>query len=394
MNSHNVVLVGPFPEDASIIRGGVQASVYGLVRALLHHKDIASLRVFSLPLKILPNAAVKRHVLDGVDVTYLHAPYRFQASSITHLPRVVRSIYDLENTIIHIHGTGLFQAALCAVMRMKRVACIWTLHGITEKETLQRYREKRSPANGVRYLFYTALERFLLRIAPSIIVDTPYVKAAVGAGTRIQVIPQGIFTEEFKNEKDIRRDKHLIVSVGVISPRKGHHLTLEAFAHVKGRLPEARLIIAGIVSQQDYFELLAKRADELGIKEDVEFRVNARRSEIIDLLFRARVFTLHSEEESQGIALCEALAAGLPVVATSVGGIPFVVEDKKSGFLVPLHDTQMAADRIIRLLTDDALHANMSACALISADRFDWQAIAQEISVLYRRAFEWRVQRR
>ena len=123
-----------------------------------------------------------------------------------------------------------------------------------------------------------------------------------------------------------------------------------------------------------------------GLTHGAEIHTDVSRREIMALLGQARLFVLHSQEESQGIALCEALAAGLPVVATQVGGIPFVVSEGKDGLLVPYGDVKAFADAIVTLLSDDALHDRMSAQAKLSAQRFDWGAIAAEVMKVYARA--------
>ncbi len=389
MNNANIrfdiITVGQFPEDSALIKGGVQASTYGLSRALLTQPRIASVKVIALPLKA--GSQIETRNVDGIDTTFLNAPYRFLVSSIMHLPRTLRIIHSYANPVVHVHGTGLFQAALCLAARLKKIPLVWTLHGITEKEIAMQLHEKLTIGNIGRYLLYRFLERSMLRGVPNIIVDTPYVLEAVPTTKQhIQVIPQGIFMDELLPLRDRTREPFLILSLGVMAPRKSHHLLLEAFAKVREQLPQATLVIAGALAIPGYFQMLQAKAKQLGIDDAVAFGTNLPRAQILDMLGRARVFALHSAEESQGIALCEALAAGMPIVATRIGGIPYVVSDGENGILTNYGDIDAFAAGISNLLADSTLYDRMRAQAIAASARFDWNNIATDVIKVYERA--------
>jgi glycosyltransferase involved in cell wall biosynthesis len=217
-----------------------------------------------------------------------------------------------------------------------------------------------------------------------VIVDTPYVREEIAHRDNLSVIPQGIFGAEFAQMHTHRRGIPLVASIGVFSPRKGHHLTIEAFAEVVKRLPEARLVIAGSVTDAAYHRRLQQLIIRHELSEHVELAPDPPRPELIALLTRARIFALHSEEESQGIALCEALAAGLPVIATKTGGIPYVVGDCKEGILVAYGDIKKFAAAILFLLTEQEAYRTMSANARTAGSRFDWKHVSDDMAKLYR----------
>lgn len=382
MRPYTVVMIGDFPQDVSLIRGGIHAAIYGLSRSLLKLEEICGVTVIS-PTK-MRHCSRKFDVIEGIEVKYFNVPFRFLSSNILHVPTIMRIVEGFDNPIVHIHGTGLIQSVLCAFLRIRGLPLVWTLHGINEKETLHLFRERKTPRNLARYLLYRILERFCVRIVPNIVVDTPYVRAAITTPNSVHVVPQGVFTEELALASDQNKTTNLVMSVGVMSPRKGHLLTIEAFAKVKEKIPAARLVIAGGLRDPSYFEALRERVSELGLSDTVDLYTNIPRGNIIALLSRARVFALHSQEESQGIALCEALVSGVPVVATRVGGVPYVINDRQDGILVDYGDIDAFAEAIIGLLTDDRLHAHMSLEAKRSGARFDWAHIATEISGIYR----------
>lgn len=377
----NILMVGAFPEDPRFIQGGVQASVYGLAK-ILHTQAGMALEIIALPLKAGSSSKRRTVCLETMEVTYLSSP-KYLAGGIIHLPFIFRKIRVRPQTVLHVHGTGLIQLALIGMARLWKIKHVWTLHGITEKETLQTYRKNRKPANLARHIVYTFMERLCLKMASGLIVDTPYVVNAIQRKSSVHVIPQGIFCHEFDGVDNVKREPYLIASVGVISPRKGHHHTLEAFARVKARFPGARLVIAGALPVTGYYTLLQQKVVALGLAGCVEFALNLPRSDMVALLKKARLFALHSEEESQGIALCEALAAGLPVVATRRGGIPYVVTDHKDGFLVEYGDDVAFADKMIALLEDNRRHEAMQAEANRNARRFDWHIIGKQVAEVY-----------
>ena len=97
----------------------------------------------------------------------------------------------------------------------------------------------------------------------------------------------------------------------------------------------------------------------------------------------SRVFVLHSEEESQGIAFAEAMATGMPVVATKVGGVPFVVTDGATGLLSDYGDINAFAENIKRLLLDLQLWHDLSDASVMSSESYHWKGINDRIMALY-----------
>ena len=95
------------------------------------------------------------------------------------------------------------------------------------------------------------------------------------------------------------------------------------------------------------------------------------------------LFVLHSREESQGIVFAEAMATGLPVVATKVGGVPDVVENNKSGFLCEFGDAISMTIMVESLMSDIQLWQTYSQYAQTAALKYKWDTIAEQISQLY-----------
>ena len=386
MNKLNVVMIGPFPVDETRIEGGVQASLYGLARGLAVHPAVASLRVIAVPKRI--GGTITHGSIAGISVTYLAAPWRFMVSMVVNLPVILAMLAAMEDPVVHLHGSGLFEAMILVACRLKRVPVVWTMHGITEKETLEAFRRQPSAGAWLRHLLYRSCERLQLRLAPKLVVDTPYVAREIAGRVRTTplAVPQGIFLDELAPGRATSRSGKTILALGVIHPRKGHRLTIEAFAEVVKRVPEARLRIVGALTSVEHLADLHEAIHTNDLSSKVDLLVDQARSVVLEELAAARVYALHSQEESQGIAICEALAVGLPVVATRVGGIPDVIADSGAGLLVEYGDVPGFAAALTRILSDDAFAAACGEAAIRRGAEFDWGAITDRLVGIYREA--------
>ena len=383
MNALSVIMVGLFPENITIIKGGIQAATYGLARALLKRDDIVHVRVFTWP----DRAGMVFGLTDsgGLDVTYLATPWRYLFTQIMHVPCILRAVAAQSDTITHIHGTGLLQTVLLLALLVMRRPCVWNLHGVMARENRDRWRARPSLANAARYVFYAGMERLCARFAPSIIVNTPYARAALGATAhaRVTVIPCGIDGVEFAAMPPCDVTDPVILSLGVIDPRKGHHVTIDAFAALYHQFPTARLVIAGAAGNAPYLDRLRRHIYALGLTEVITIFTDLSRRATLDLYAVARIFTLHSREESQGIVFAEAMACGLPVIAPRIGGIVDVVRDGEDGVLVDYGDVQAVTAAMQRLLSDPVLYSRLSQNGRDHSQHFDWANLADRIVGVY-----------
>jgi glycosyltransferase involved in cell wall biosynthesis len=162
-------------------------------------------------------------------------------------------------------------------------------------------------------------------------------------------------------------------------PKKGHRYLLEAFALVKSEFPAAALVLAG---QGPEREALEARVQEMGLRSSVVFA--GYRDDARALVAGSDLLLLSSIEEGMPNVLLEAMAAGVPQVATSIGGTPEVIDEGFTGFLVPPRDPLLMAQRILRILGDGALRRRMSIAARERfAARFGRDRMAREHEALY-----------
>ncbi len=203
----------------------------------------------------------------------------------------------------------------------------------------------------------------------------------------ISVIPNGIELKEYMPSPPVVMregpDKRILF-VGRLHPVKGVRYLLQAMQLVHEEMPDAKLILVGDGKERENLESLT---DHLGIRECVEFAGKIPHERIQDYLYHADIFVLPSLSESFGIVNLEAMACGLPIVATRVGGLPDIIDEGINGYLVEAKKPDEIADRILILLQNDAIRKEISGINQKKAEMFAWDRIAGSIEDEYLKCF-------
>ncbi len=206
----------------------------------------------------------------------------------------------------------------------------------------------------------------------------------------ITVVPNGADAEVFlpRDPGEARRrigipEDGLVVSfVGKLVPRKGVDALIEAMGLLAAREGGApRLVMAGIGELR---EPLEHRAAALGVAHHITWLGKVPHDDVGWVMSTGDVFVLPSLSEGLPTVVCEAMACGLPVVATAVDGTPEIVDDPATGLLVQPRDPVGLAAALARVLDDPALRAAMGAEALIrSGTDYTWAANARRMEAVY-----------
>jgi glycosyltransferase involved in cell wall biosynthesis len=161
---------------------------------------------------------------------------------------------------------------------------------------------------------------------------------------------------------------------------------IAALPHILRRVPEAELVIAGGGSAGGCHtpEQLKQFADALGVEHALRFAGWVDGARKAELLGEADVFVLPSYCEALPVGLLEAMAAGVPAVASRVGGIPDVIEHQVSGLLVEPGEPRALAQAIVAILTDEALRTRLREAAHREVKRYSMDAVLGELESLYR----------
>jgi len=226
--------------------------------------------------------------------------------------------------------------------------------------------------------------------------------------SKIRKIPNGIDVERFTHDRydDVRQwlglpaASRLILSVGNYHPRKGQDIIIEAMPLVRSKIPAARLVIVG--GNQG---ALAKKIDELKLTESVRLtgsipfplpgRNNdtSKRPESQDrlaaLYCQSDIYvsaSINKEAEGLSLAMLDAMAAGLPVVATDISGSRDIIKSGSNGVLVGLSDHRQLAEAIVTILGDENMRRSMGAEGKQTAQNYHWSEIARKYLEVYQAA--------
>jgi glycosyltransferase involved in cell wall biosynthesis len=209
---------------------------------------------------------------------------------------------------------------------------------------------------------------------------------------RVVLIPPGIDTRRFRAGSDRTPSSTVeILCVSRLLRRKNVDLVMQAFADVSRRIPEVRLRIVGDGPERPR---LTRLAGELDLGEKVAFTGFIPNAAVHEEYHRADIFVNASAAEGFATTCLEALASGLPVVSTNVGGFVDAVQDGKNGYLVSAPDAGNLAAKLSALAENPTLIAELSRGAREVAERkFDWDAaVIPRYRALYERVIQERQQ--
>jgi glycosyltransferase involved in cell wall biosynthesis len=205
---------------------------------------------------------------------------------------------------------------------------------------------------------------------------------------RVRVIHNGVAFERFASLRANRRElfpevdhnAKLILSVANMHTAvKGHYELIEAARHLRSAYPDARFIFVGDGAERLNIEESARAA---GVQDSIIFL--GRRADIPELLACCDIFVLPSHAEGLPNSLLEAMAAGLPAVATAVGGVPELIEDGVNGLLVPPRDPESLGNAILRILRDPEFRARLALAGRERARlQFGFDRVVAELESVY-----------
>jgi glycosyltransferase involved in cell wall biosynthesis len=268
--------------------------------------------------------------------------------------------------IAHTHGSlaGRVAAALAGAR------IVYTKHGLAAAE------EQAIQVRGAgRLTKKLAVTLFAHRI---VAVSEAVKRALVAQGAdpgRVRVIPGGVDLAEYDRQAPLVPG--VLGALGRLQTEKGFDVLLRAVAELRGG--EARLLLGGegLLEKE-----LPRLAAELGVSQQVEFRGFV--TDVPAFMAETGVFVLSSRSEGLGLVIVEAMAAGRPVVATRVGGVPEVVVDGETGLLVEPENPGALAAAVRRLLADPGLAARLGQAGRRRAhDRFGAGHMAALTAAMY-----------
>jgi glycosyltransferase involved in cell wall biosynthesis len=196
------------------------------------------------------------------------------------------------------------------------------------------------------------------------------------------VVPNGIDLMGFKYSSRCSKERgsRTVIFVGRLHPVKGVQYLIEAMTIVHQRMPDIKLIIVGDGTERSNLKRLV---EELDLNDCIQFLGQVPQERIPEVMHQADVFVLPSLSEGFPVVLLEAMASGLPVIATSVRGIPDIIGEGKNGHLVNVKRPDEIADKILTLMLDNKQWEEISLNNKERAEMFTWDKIADKVEKIY-----------
>jgi len=358
-----VAMITDYPDDEGVVDGGVQAVSKYLVKAMAQtgdiHVDVIGFRYGATKSETIRADGYTRHILPGGRFGAITGYWQDQRS----LNRLLKTISP---DIVHSQGVGHDGT----VAARSGYPVVTTIHGIFSEEA----KHIESFHRRTRHRLLDMLSEYhCIRHAKHTILISPYVGEHWGdklSGQKYMIanpVAPGFF-DVSRNEENGR-----ILFAGRLYKLKGVADLISAVATVSGTM-NAKLVLAGSLDDSDYVEFLKAETRRLGVEKRVEFAGILGEERLLDELSRAAVLVLPSYQETAPMVIQEAMASGVPVIATRVGGTSYQIDDGESGFLVEAGDVEALADRLLRLFSDDQLRIDMGRAARERASD-DYRAI-------------------
>jgi glycosyltransferase involved in cell wall biosynthesis len=363
-----ILFVSRYPEQPDQPRGGVESVTVMLAEALAA-LDGNEVHVVTLE----RNAREPRSM--NIGLVRVHRLPRSSWPMLLDIHagpgrrRLARVIADLSPDVVHFHETwGLG----CVPTRCPQ---LFTVHGFDSANLPA----DNANFSGMRSKLWKWAEARGFAKTRHLVSISPYVTRQLRPHTTSVI-------EEIENPVDsrffevIRREEAgRVLCVGWVSPRKNTLGSLRAFHHAFQAGSARQLIVGGTASDPEYFAKVNAEIAQRGLEQHVQLVGQLNHHQLRDELQHASVMLLPSLQENAPMAISEAMAAGVPVITSNRCGMPYMVEEGRSGFLVDPLDERHIAERLQQILDDDALRTAMSVRAReIARERFHPSEVARK----------------
>ena len=345
-----VALGTVYPYDESRVRGGVEAVALHLVHALAKQGDV-ELHVVSC------NRTIKRSFTEQrgpVTFHWLATEQRlYGLRAVTVDAWRVQRVYDqIRPDVVHAQGCSEYAIACRSTDKL-----VLSIHGVEPLvEWASGDTHFAGPVGAYRLWIGREIIRRSLQNADCVISNageyTVSVLRTFLNKQAIVYIANPVGDDFFPPWTEPPTDNPTVLYVGNIIARKRVIDLVQAFRQVIRWIPAAKLHLLGPIVERQYYESMIQEITKWGLEGSVTHESELTQVTLKERLNSCLVFTLCSAQETAPMALSAAMAVGRPVVATRIGGIPWLVEDSSSGYLVDVGDIDMIATRLIELLRD------------------------------------------
>jgi len=369
MKPIKVAMLGPY--TSSLEFGGVAVHINKLTEYLSNRDDII-LHIITLGEK---DQVHEKENLNIHKLRRTESP--LDPFSITQINALKRKIIEISPDIVHAQGTFVPYSTAAALIR-NRFPTLLTVHGVAAMDTAYY--------NGIKKVLSELIqiphERYVVSAIPNLIVVAPQIREIISGMTnsRIHMIPNGMDLRNFENISPQSIGWPSIFYVGRLHKEKGVDILLDAIPLIRESYPSIKAYIAGSGPEE---ARLKQKAKENNIDECVRFLDYISEEEKYSMLKSADVFLLPSRFDYGPIVLPEAMACGIPVIASNIGGIPFLIEDEHTGLLFKSENKSDLAGKVIQMLDNNELRIKIIKAAKNKINDFSWASIAEKTVSVY-----------
>lgn len=289
---------------------------------------------------------------------------------VLYLGRLAKEIGRAD--VLHIFTPGYFSFYLAPAPAL-------LLGRLLGKRTILNYHDGRAED----HLTHWPIARRWMRLASVIVVPSDYlveVFARFGfSATRIHNVA-GTDSLPYRERPQHRpHPRPIFLHNRGLAPEYNPACTLHAFAIIQRHYPDARLIVAHSGPLREQMEMLAQ---SLGLRQ-TQFIGSVSPVRMGRLYDSADIYLMSPNADNMPLSLLECFAAGLPIVSSSAGGIPNIVEDQQTGLLFPPNDHQAMAACALRLLEEPGLAVRMARNARAECEKYAWRQVGPQWLALY-----------
>ncbi|GAB1257166.1 hypothetical protein NBRC116494_16680 [Aurantivibrio plasticivorans] len=369
-----IILVSRFPKDADNPRGGVETATVGLAKAL------ASLEGNDVHVVTLEKS-VKQPIVETHGRITVHRLKRSRLPMIIDVfngpssKRLRKYLYDLSPDIVHFHETWGFGSYYL------RLPNVFTVHGF---DSLNLPAEKRFGWR-LRAKFWAWIERFAMSKQKHLISIAPYVREQIEVLTTAKIYD--IWNSLNAKVFEVSRCEKFptILFLGWLNSRKNPVALVKAVSLIHQDFPDLKVRLCGEASDPQYYDELKREIAGHQLQKIVELPGRVSQSEVKQELGRATVLVLPSFQENAPMVISEAMAAGVPVIASNLCGVPYMVRNRISGILINPESISEIGDAIKEVLSDSSLRRSLSENGKIDArEKFHPDSVADATMRCYK----------
>lgn len=345
-----VLVVGPYPREEGKIAGGVEAVTYYLTEGLAAR----DLEVHVITTAPGVESEQQRRSQAGASVHILPRARRFGCLTgfAADSSQIRKVMHGISPDLVHVHTQTMYPFAALG----RGYPSVLTPHGVLYREV----QLTKGAWGRLQARLACLYERNALRRAHHIILLNRYLASCYTGmlgRSKVHFIDNPIDDRFFEIPDKAQAGE--ILFLGVLYERKGLMHLAEAASILKAKGVEFKVKVVGPVHDHDYSDRVRSYVSANGLDANFDFAGPVSEDEVMERYARCSMLVLPSFEETAPMCISQAQAAGKPVVATNVGGIPEMIEDGATGYTVPFADPEALADRIGRLLADPELSKRM-----------------------------------